>query len=810
MYYIYRRKGIPMSTEQEDIAGTCKPGGTASETIAFPGKIVVGIDCKQVTPALPTVYVQGTLEATDTARLASLQFAAHVGAAPTLAADGNGQLGLTGALRVGDSLGVGTDPDLAQQTARLVLQGADSDTLPLQAWQNNAGQALAQLDAQGRLSIGAPAGSASLTVQGAFLTRLYTGAVGGQKHSTTFTGNSSTHFAQDLVKDDLIGVVIDGKLTSFVVASTPTSDTKLEVTEPAGDDFNNSDLYVNAPLLALANSLGSPQLAVDRRGSLQLAGGLSADGPLVASGGLTVTGDLAIQNGRLLGSAVVGTDQLADGAVTTAKLANGAVTPDKLDVANGTLAGPLTISGNLTVAGGSLQGNGIVGTDQLADGLVTTAKLAPGAVTADKLSVANATLVGPLTISGNLMVSGGSLQGSGIVGTEQLADSSITAAKLAPGAVTADKLSIGNSTLNLSNSTLTGPLTIGNNLAIQDGTITMKRSGQGDVFHVDSAGKVYAPSFTSTNPLVHRMYPDNPLVYQDIFAAKKESKIAKLGNPQYNDTSYPPSNPWNGLPMIMYGGNNELDGNGAVVDIPAGYDTVWVRVLGERWEAIKAYYLDGSPLDLGLWAGGWRKLNTFSPDGSPPDQYWNVHQWVPIPAGRPGKLALISKTQTDKEFWLSGLAFSKNPWAHATQSAAVYHWALNGGDAVPWNTHDWHNDVLAQIAQGTKPLLKVPVVPTGRDKLLYVIEHNSDWNSALHTGISVNDTPIERFLTTYDNPFARHWGSKPWCRYLAARIPAALVGSNRYLDVRIDMSHQNNLLHFREIGTHDLDVPVSI
>jgi hypothetical protein len=392
------------------------------------------------------------------------------------------------------------------------------------------------------------------------------------------------------------------------------------------------------------------------------------------------------------------------------------------------------------------------------------------------------------------------LLGSGIVGSDQLAPGAVTTAKLAAGAVTAEKLSLANASIS-------GPLTISGNLTIQSGNFTVNRAGQGDVFWIDSGGNAYARSFTSTNPLVHRMYPDDPQVYQDIFAALGQGKIAKLGNPQYNDTSYPPSNPWNGLPLIEFGSNNEADGNGAVVDIPAGYDTVWVRVLGERWNVIKAYYLDGDQRDLGLWAGGYRNLNTYSPDGSPPDQYWNIHQWLPIPAGRPGKLALISKLNTNNNFWLSGVAFSKNPWAHAAQSAVGYHWALNGGNAVQWDTENWNNDVLAQIPAGTKAALKVPVVPSGRDKLLYVIEHNSNWNSALHTGVSVNGSPVERFLTTYDNPFARHWGSKPWCRYLAARVPAALAGNNRYLDVQIDMSRQNNLLYFREVGTHDLDVP---
>ena len=45
-------------------------------------------------------------------------------------------------------------------------------------------------------------------------------------------------------------------------------------------------------------------------------------------------------------------------------------------------------------------------------------------------------------------------------------------------------------------------------------------------------------------------------------------------------------------------------------------------------------------------------------------------------------------------------------------------------------------------------------------------------------------------------------------RYLAARVPKELIGSSRYLDVAIDLSMQmGGGLNFRELGTHDRDVP---
>jgi hypothetical protein len=327
---------------------------------------------------------------------------------------------------------------------------------------------------------------------------------------------------------------------------------------------------------------------------------------------------------------------------------------------------------------------------------------------------------------------------------------------------------------------------------------------------LDVVGVVRAETFASTNPLRHRMYPADPLVYQDIFDALKKEAIAKLGTPQYDEKRWGGTELWNDRHLIKFGSNNEADGNGAVVTIPTDYDTVWVRVLGERWAAIKAYFRDGGQEDLGLWVGGRRCANCYCPDGTLSDGYAGAHQWLPIPTGRAGKLALIAKPHTNGDFWLSGLAFSRNPWAHAAQSAVGYHWALNGGDSTAWleNEYFWNSDLNSAINAKTNLELRVPVVPSGRDKLLYLIECNNNWNGCMHNGITVNDHRIERFMATYDNPFARHWNSKWYNRYIAARIPADLIPTDaRWLKVRIDMSKQDNHIHFREIGTHDLDIP---
>ncbi|MBU6349444.1 MAG: hypothetical protein KGS73_04760 [Chloroflexi bacterium] len=341
-------------------------------------------------------------------------------------------------------------------------------------------------------------------------------------------------------------------------------------------------------------------------------------------------------------------------------------------------------------------------------------------------------------------------------------------------------------------------------------------------------GPLHAAAFIYNNPMVHRMYPADAIIYQDILDALRQGVIAKLGNPAVDsnwDTRYGPQTPWNLRSLVQFGTNNDADGNGAVVTIPAGYDTLWVRVQGTSWNVIKAYVLAGNALqqDLGLWAGGWRS-HSICPDGSISDSNGHdtdpAHQWLAIPVGQAGQIALISKQQTNSGLWLSGVGFSRNPWSHAAQASVAYHWQLNGTEAgVIWGDRRHRSDQMSQLPANSNLALQVPVLPNGRDKLLYLIGcctyiDKSDQavyhNDIQHTAILVNGQPIERLLATYDNPFARHWNTRPACGYYAARIPATLIPTGaRSLKVQIDMSKQQDPIDFREIGTHDLDTPIN-
>jgi len=200
---------------------------------------------------------------------------------------------------------------------------------------------------------------------------------------------------------------------------------------------------------------------------------------------------------------------------------------------------------------------------------------------------------------------------------------------------------------------------------------------------------------------------------------------------------------------------------------------------------------------------GYRKLNSIAPDGGCTDAFWDVHHWVAIPLRGEGSYNVYSDKYSDD--WISGIAFSKNLWNHAYNSAVAYYWGLNPGTGVPsWSTENWNNDNLAYFPLNTNIEVLVPVMPTGGDKIVYIVEHNNNWMGTQHGNVFINGQPVERFRTTYSNPFATHWNSKIYERYMATRIPANLIqATDKFVRLKIDMTNSNNHIHFREIGTHD-------
>jgi hypothetical protein len=338
-----------------------------------------------------------------------------------------------------------------------------------------------------------------------------------------------------------------------------------------------------------------------------------------------------------------------------------------------------------------------------------------------------------------------------------------------------------------------------------------------------------APAFMQTLSRLNKMDyiyssdPSNYVVYQDILAALSSDPnnltpthpIAKYGNPGgYDSTSYTSRNLLVNRTLLSIGsGNGPL--KGLIVSVPPGMSVIWMRPLNDRWFTTTVYDLQQT--SYGTFAWGKRNLNTLSPDGGTADGPFAYHTWMPIalpinttPAGPLNtyrKFVLVNG-RGDTDGWISGIAFSTNPWNHASTGCLTHWWRLNGDSALAGWNDNWNNDPFVSIQAGAVSTILVPVVPSGKDKIIYLIDHNNNWQTSAHTKIMVNGQPVERLKTTYSNPISHHFNSKPWSRYIGARVPASLIPSNSSLvTLTIDLTYQARSEApnpaIRESGTHD-------
>ena len=305
--------------------------------------------------------------------------------------------------------------------------------------------------------------------------------------------------------------------------------------------------------------------------------------------------------------------------------------------------------------------------------------------------------------------------------------------------------------------------------------------------------------------LNYMYYPDECIIYQDIFQALNAGIIQNMGNKVEWDESSFHTTEWNERKMIRLGKGVQSNGNGLLVDVPESYIVLWIHVINDRNNAFRVspYDIEGTDIEdrTEKYGCGFRRLIEYGPDGGPSHNHGSF-AWVPIVLRKKGKYIIYSDVNSD--LWIAGIAFSKNPWNHAKNSGIAFYLNLNGGSNILWFSNAWNNDVLVYINQNTIGELNVPVIPNGKEKMLYFLEHNNFWEGIMHFSIEINGKIGERLRVYSNNPFATHCNSKLYCRYVGTKVPSSWIGSNdNFLNVKISMMKVQNFFHFREAGTHD-------
>jgi hypothetical protein len=289
-----------------------------------------------------------------------------------------------------------------------------------------------------------------------------------------------------------------------------------------------------------------------------------------------------------------------------------------------------------------------------------------------------------------------------------------------------------------------------------------------------------------------------------------------------------PSNDINGKYIYRTVNGNTLQSKGTGIKItvpqpPQGsnydYEVLWIQTLNDRNSTFKVYQnVNNTTNYFGSYATGIRMLNNISPDGSMHNERWDRFEWYPVPINLKDSREIIISNFYSTDTWFSGFAFSSNPWKHCRVSALSVHWQTNissdpnsinnTNPAITWHSENWYNDPLAQFISNTYPEIRIPFVNSGRDKIFYIIEHNNSWGPGMiDVSIQVGSTwkIIGNLYTSFDNPFAIHFNSKIYQRYLGVVIPRTyLTGLTDFMSIRLNVPYNSGShFYFREVGTHD-------
>ena len=237
-----------------------------------------------------------------------------------------------------------------------------------------------------------------------------------------------------------------------------------------------------------------------------------------------------------------------------------------------------------------------------------------------------------------------------------------------------------------------------------------------------------------------------------------------------------------------------------------GYsNNLGVRILNDRFTCLSAIYSDDFE-KIGIFCGGFTNNgNAMSPDGSLSDGYWKIHKWMFIPI-RKNKSIILSNSifgNIDSGY-ISGISFGKNNlWSFTVNSAYAFEKAVNGGDS---NNHynNFKYDQSSSFSPKKSYTIYVPIIPNGKDKIIFFIGDGDHKDQNCFTSIFVNDKPIERIRQTYVNPISYFYNSVMYSQYFGAFIPKEIIKENEnFIKVSLSFENQDYVFYMRHAGTHD-------
>ena len=344
----------------------------------------------------------------------------------------------------------------------------------------------------------------------------------------------------------------------------------------------------------------------------------------------------------------------------------------------------------------------------------------------------------------------------------------------------------------------------------------ISESLQSEQICFDSAHCLDNTSFATlqlmSNPIWQNMYlPNQCIIYDNLTEVK-----GTVFNPSLGST-FSSIAKWNGKDIYMINGcGNYCAFNTEITAPPSGsanYDftVLWVRVLSDRNNS----FVVSTPKMTIKFASGGRILNNISPNGAVGDAMWNVFEWVPVPILLDStRIIKLAQYNCDSGSWISGLAFSTNPWNHKRISALELYWNVNQGInqiiapvGAVWGG-GWNNDEYIQVPAGQTVRFVIPIVVSGRTKMFYMVMNNDVWSEAIQNVSIVSAsggslTPIT-MMTTFENPFATHFNSKPFQRYFGGIIDKTLIDASGFITMSIT-APSATVINFREMGTHDFN-----